>query len=209
MQNLVRVIYSKGFDDSLKMPTVHYEIFCATACAAQNKAYKPKIRLTKAFKEKLGGAIPVQFQLGFCALFEQLVQLTAIRAGRLRSGVFIMGNVSIEHILPIKWKTYSGEFAYIKWWNEKQANEAMETLGNLRLLEGNNNNNLGMSDYFTLQLKSKFEATHRLNEGTGLWRPSTYKVYQHIIITKIMEFLESNTHNSPLGIKNVNGVTTF
>jgi len=186
MKNIIRFLYSKGFDSTLEMRAVQDEMFRATVCAAKGRPYQPNIRLHDAFKEKLRGTIKSpDFRKGFCALLEMLTQLHRVKNGDLLNVKYVFQKVSVEHILPQHW-----EDNYYDTWDKGKVDEVMNTLGNLCPLE-NVLNIKGSHNFFSKKrstyCNSEFMTARELTEAE--WTVDTYQKRHDRVTKSIWEFL--------------------
>jgi hypothetical protein len=173
MQNMARLLYSKGFDRTLPMPTTYDETYRAIICAAQGIPYEPNIHITDSFKEKLGGAITAtRFRRGFCAILEQMYQKHLIRNGKLDDAVPIKEKSAIEHIIPNHWHDE------ITWRDAEFNQQILNTLGNICLIE--KSVHVRTSDYLWITKRkiyrtSAYKTVLELSR-TIEWNPATYHI---------------------------------
>ena len=191
MQNIIRFLHSKGFDNTLEMPAVQDEMFRATVCAIKNHPYQPNIKLHEAFKKKLRDNIKSpSFRKGFCAIFEVLTRLQLVKNGDWTDVGYVFQEVSVEHILPQTWEPHYSDI-----WNEATVNAVVNTLGNLCLLEKVLNIK-GSHDFFSKKrkeyIKSEFmTAKNLVLEVHGDWTVDIHKT-RHDSITGVIEQFLSN-----------------
>jgi hypothetical protein len=192
MRNIVRYLYSKGFDNSsVSGKSIYDEMFQATVCAAKNMKYCPEIQLNDGFREKLNSAIVVsRFRRGFCAILEHLNQCDMIRNKELDDFQHVFNQAAVEHILPQKW-----DDNYYDQWNADNTKSILNTLGNLCLLE--TTRNIKASNLFFSQKKSQAYTRSGYTTVRTLcllkdWDYETYSKRHVDCVQKLIRFLEGS-----------------
>ncbi|MDR1383434.1 MAG: DUF1524 domain-containing protein [Planctomycetaceae bacterium] len=148
MCNLARYIYAKHPadepDDGL---TIKQEMLRATEIAKQGKIYKPKIKVTKQFEQRLSSGIPKKLQWGFCAVvefsrnFDKFIERT-INLKPETTILQILETTTVEQIFPDNWEPDPSD----PWhevvhnnepdgWNDRKIRKTLKTIGNLILIE--------------------------------------------------------------------------
>ena len=186
IKNIARYCYSKGFYKNLEGSTVQDEMLKATSLAVKNETYNPVITLDKNFKPFL--KLPIKsnrFKKGFSAIHAYLnpkqkyVDVTAVQ---------------VEHILPKSWNKN-----YYDTWNENNVKFALDTIGNLMLLEKSQNIK-GSNQFFANKVKKSYsgssflmaqELAEKYNSGEILeWKAENYVQKQNETCDTLIKFFE-------------------
>jgi hypothetical protein len=193
MRNIARYLYSKGFDNSsVAGKSIYDEMFQATIHAAQNTQYRPEIKLNDSFKDKLKGTIVIpRFKRGFCSILEHLNQIDMIKNKQLDNFKYVFSKANVEHILPQEWDNN-----YYDQWNADNATAALNTLGNLCLLETTKNIKASNSFFSKKQQAYKSSSYTIVQALSSLedncWDYEIYHKRHEECVQKLLNFLQED-----------------
>ena len=178
-KNIIKYSYAKRFHKEIDGPSIDDEMFKASVSIYHNGLYEcKKIWVNQDFIKKLRGSISTTHRRGFLMILMYLNEKQN----------HIISPLDAEHILPKKW---DNNFYDI--WNEENALEIKETLGNLVLLE--KPINIKASNEFFTKKKSHYCNSKNLEAidltKYNVWNYQTYQARQNSCVEALKFFFEN------------------